>query len=439
MAVAGLCAREAAAQRITVGPTVHISRDAAADPHGESFLAINPKNAKNLLAATNVVRKTGAGTSAYVSRDGGVSWSRVVLPASAANVGESWDVIGYFDPQGNAYYGGMYYGPAHKVNYGAGLWITRSGDEGSTWGAATLLPGGRLFDRPFMGFQSGARFAGRVYAGGVIGATGFDGKRHVVLAVAFSEDSAKNFGPPHLIASLAGEESSNLAGIVTTADGAVIVPFVTSAPRESAAGQRDFGLRVGTSSDGGNTYSISPRVLALGTRSPGIPSTVIDRAPGPFQGRIYIVWEERAEGGAGTNIRVAHSQDNGKSWSMPVTVNDDSPAASHVNPAIAVSGDGIVGVTWNDRRGQTGKCYRLYFSASLDGGDTFLPNVTAGGAPTCPRSPSDPFPDGGETQGLAGGVGGLFHAAWIDGSSGVTQLVTTPFSVLRTGGRESQR
>jgi hypothetical protein len=39
------------------------------------------------------------------------------------------------------------------------------------------------------------------------------------------------------------------------------------------------------------------------------------------------------------------------------------------------------------------------------------------------------FPGGGDTQGLDSDADGIFHAGWIDGSSGVMQLATTPFTV----------
>ena len=57
------------AQPIRVGKTVTISADAAAEPHGESFLAINPRNGRNMLAATCKITGDGKmGTSAYVTR-----------------------------------------------------------------------------------------------------------------------------------------------------------------------------------------------------------------------------------------------------------------------------------------------------------------------------------------------------------------------------------
>ena len=439
---AGICMTPAdlVAQRITVGRTVTISTDAPADPHGESFLAINPKDPNNLLAATNVVRKSGAGTSAYVSHDAGRTWARVALPPTAMNVAEGWDVIVYYDGGGNAYWGSMYYGPSHKVNSGAGLWITRSVDGGRSWNAATLIPGAKLFDRPYMAFDVSGRFAGRVYAGGMAATVGFVSGRHPALLIAYSTDSTRNFGQPHIIMGTSDEQTSMVARMVVTPDGTLIAPFITTtvgaaaepsaAPRGGPPTTREWALRLAVSEDGGNSIAISPKVLTRIAARRGLPATAIDLSNGPYRGRLYFLWEERA--GDGVNIYVSHSPDNGKTWSEPVAVNDNKVPGDHVNPAIAVNSEGQVGVTWNDRRAHRNKCYDLYFSASLDGGATFLSNVTSGGPPSCPGS-GDPFPDGGETQGLAGGAGGVFHAAWIDGSSGVKQLAATTFTVQGPG------
>ena len=113
----------------------------------------------------------------------------------------------------------------------------------------------------------------------------------------------------------------------------------------------------------------------------GNGNTVIDLSDGPFRGRIYNVGLNNA--GDRYEVRVVHSSDNGKTWSKPVRVNDNKGPADHANPTIAVNNRGVVGVVWNDRRAHKNECYDLYFSASLDGGETFLPNVTPGGKPTC--------------------------------------------------------
>jgi len=194
------------------------------------------------------------------------------------------------------------------------------------------------------------------------------------------------------------------------------------------------------------------------SKTQGNGFATIDLSDGPYRGRIYIVWVELS--GSRHDIRVIHSSDSGKTWSKPVIVCDNSGPVDDANPTIAVNNRGVVGVTWNDRRVHKDECYDLYFSASLDGGESFLPNVTIGRKPTCSLAPgnwkpdvfvrpypkneegesvegqglnvlmiSTRFPGGGDTQGLDADSDGVFHAAWIDGSSGVMQLAGTTFTV----------
>jgi hypothetical protein len=228
-------------------------------------------------------------------------------------------------------------------------------------------------------------------------------------------------------------------------------------------------LRVAISGDGGNTYSVTEPVLQTSwiirtndnfriEKLQGNGFAAVDLSQGPFRGRVYVVWLETA--GDRHDVRVIHSSDNGRTWSKPVSVPDDHGPVDDANPTIAVNNHGVVGVTWNDRRARNDACYDLYFSASLDGGETFLSNVMTGRKPTCPLAPgnwkpsagisaypktdagvsvegqglnvlmiSTRFPGGGDTQGLDADSNGVFHAGWIDGSSGVMQIAETSFSV----------
>lgn len=469
-------AAPAAPPKIEIGRTVTISADAPADPHGESFLAINPKNGRNMLAASCRIHAGKMGTSAYVTRDGGATWSRVLLPESAAKVSSGWDAIAYFDGSGTAFYG---------ANDGDGLWITRSSDEGRTWSAATLIAGAEGFDRQYMAFDRTGKFAGRVYAGASVSCVGLDGKERSGLAITFSEDGGKTFGQPFLITSMPDERIFTFVNMVVTPDGTLVLPFLTiperAIPQDFSlfdAGEMpkspdySMSLRIATSADGGRSYSISPKLasqrfagdVTRAMRAQGNGNTAIDLSDGPFRGRIYQVGVDNV--GDRYNVRVIHSSDGGKTWSKPVVVNDNKTPADHANPTLAVNNKGVVGVVWNDRRAHKNECYDLYFSASLDGGETFLPNVTTGAKPTCSMQPgnwvpnaevsaypkteegqsvegqgfnvlmiSTRFPGGGDTQGLDADSDGVFHAAWIDGSSGVMRLAETPFTVTGAAAR----
>jgi photosystem II stability/assembly factor-like uncharacterized protein len=455
--------------QIKVGPTTTISADAPTDPHGESFFAINPKNSNDQIAASCRISDQGPGVSGYVTHDAGRSWTRIPLPKEVA---EGWDVITYFDTRGNAYF---------ASNDRSGLWIVRSPDAGRSWSQATLLQGIKGFDRQHMAFDRGGRFAGRIYAGATGEAVGLDGKEHGIQAIAFSTDGGQTYSQLHLISDSDKEQMFAMANILVAADGTVIVPFWTfgksNTEMPSLFDPKSWDkqiemsryLRVAVSGDGGSTYSVSPAIVTSSWVFSGASGYKLDKIQGngfaavdysdaQYRGRTYVVWVE--SGGDRHDIRVVHSADNGKTWSKPVIVNDTIGPIEDANPTIAVNNRGVVGVTWNDRRNHKDDCYDLYFSASLDGGETFLPSVTTGRKPTCPLAPgnwkpsakispypkteegvsvegqglnvlmiSTRFPGGGDTQGLDSDSEGVFHAAWIDGSSGVMQLAGTSFTV----------
>ena len=337
-----------------------------------------------------------------------------------------------------------------------------------------------------MGFDRTGKFAGRMYAGASAESVGLDGKEHSVLAISFSTDGARTFSQPSLISSTARERIFDMVNMIVTPQGKLILPFKTNTepetPYPSLWDPTEWGkmpeikweesLRLAVSDDGGESYSVSAPVLTLREsvdpnasfkldKVQGVGNSAIDLSSGPFRGRMYVVFVDNA--GDRHNIRVIHSSDDGKTWSKPVTVNDNTTPAEDANPTIAVNNRGVVGLTWNDRRNHKDECYDLYFSASLDGGETFLPNVTTGRKATCSLAPgnwvpradisaypkteegqsvegqglnvlmiSTRFPGGGDTQGLDSDEGGVFHAAWIDGSSGVMQLAATTFAVQGT-------
>jgi hypothetical protein len=188
------------------------------------------------------------------------------------------------------------------------------------------------------------------------------------------------------------------------------------------------------------------------------PRATIDPTKGIYGGRIYLSWTDFD--GKKYVVKVARSSDLGKTWLPPVIVNDNASPGDPANPVVAVNEDGVLGVAFNDRRDDPeNSCFRLYFSASVDGGETFLPNVKAAEHPACPAAPgnwavsassflpptvltdekprpviaittlADRWPNGGDTQGLVSGRDGVFHSAWINGESGVMQLWSKEITV----------
>lgn len=80
------------------------------------------------------------------------------------------------------------------------------------------------------------------------------------------------------------------------------------------------------------------------------------------------------------NIWLARSEDDGKTFSAPVKVNDDTDGAEHRFPAAAVDPQGGICVAWLDKRKKTSAgedMARVFFARSTDGGRSFGPNMDA--------------------------------------------------------------
>jgi hypothetical protein len=135
-------------------------------------------------------------------------------------------------------------------------------------------------------------------------------------------------------------------------------------------------------------------------------------------------------------VLVQRSDDRGESWSEPLRLNH-SETADSFTPSIAVNKDSVIGVSWYEIHHKS--CFDVYFTASLDHGKTFLPEVRVSSATSCPDTPQDKgtfdagttFGAGGDYSGLAATADGLFHVVWSDARSGIYQLRTATVSVKR--------
>lgn len=192
------------------------------------------------------------------------------------------------------------------------------------------------------------------------------------------------------------------------------------------------------SSDGGVTFSV-PRFLADCVGHFG--QLAVDSTTGAYRDRLYwVCWDENNR-----NVRLYCSTDRGESWSPPVMLNAGSGPAQ--TGMVAVSRDGIVGVSWYDGREDPReyrgdfRCKPVYFRASLDGGQTFLPDVRVSSEESCSDTPANGengrrWKAGGEYHGLAAAADGRFHLLWADSRSGIHQLRTAK---VRVNGKISVR
>ena len=433
--------------RITVLPGVQISADDPASQHLESWLAANPRDPLNLIAASMVLGEHDW-VAAYASRDGGKSWVRATHGAAAGKYFDGGDPAVAFDADGNAYLSTA--APAF------GVW--KSTDGGRTWGEPAMVPGAG-YDRTFVACDRSAReaFRGRLYAVGKMPITVFGRPGTDVIGFSSSRDGGASFAFPRLLLPAPDKELLHVVSdLLVTPEGRVILALEIVDAQPPGAPLLSGRFAVVTSDDGGRTFS-EPRLVAVfhqygharesqSVKGLGGGLLAFDGSPGPRHGTLYLVWLDAGDGH--DQVMAAASLDGGGSWSRPVRVNDNETASNQSNPAIAVDGEGVVGVSWNDRRADpTDLCYQPYFAASADGGASFSPNVEVSQGLTCPAgshaegTPLDSdyrYLNGGDTQGIVGLPQGGFHLAWINGGAGPMQLWSTIVAVARQTPRSPQ-
>ena len=158
------------------------------------------------------------------------------------------------------------------------------------------------------------------------------------------------------------------------------------------------------STDGGKTFSRNLRVNDdIGRAGQLYPSLAVD-----VRGVLYLAWHDFRKGNQ--DIYFSRSIDGGQTFGRNIRVNDDPGTDGQFNPSLAVDDDGAVYVAWHDlREGQAD----IYFARSIDGGQTFSPN----------RRLND---DRGEAYqfhpSLGVGKNGAVAAAWEDYRNGQADI-----------------
>ncbi|MGB5107522.1 MAG: dockerin type I domain-containing protein [Candidatus Zixiibacteriota bacterium] len=150
-----------------------------------------------------------------------------------------------------------------------------------------------------------------------------------------------------------------------------------------------YCIRHVMSTDGGASFS--PDTVAFlsnygyynvdgGVDTYGMPNGDCDITGGPYDNTIYISQSQFAPGFFDrTNVIVRKSTDKGVTWSAPQVVNDDDPTAQidQFHSWLYVNEDGVVLLIFYDQRddpvGHT--LFNAYFSASFDGGETYVTNM----------------------------------------------------------------
>lgn len=210
---------------------------------------------------------------------------------------------------------------------------------------------------------------------------------------------------PHLVHA----ETQSAPGVMLTPAQVVAAgPFTLSPPalRYDASGT----LHVAWQEKPDQQGSVKVRQIAGASRQLGSavqvnPATLgpeaLHQAPGltaQGDGTVALSWStpNRAPGAMfASDLRVAASGDGGRTFTVPVQVNDDGLPISHTFEDLLRGPEQDLYVMWLDGRGKDRSGAAVQFACSRDGGATFGPNITVDGmACPCCRPMLAAAPDG---------------------------------------------
>jgi BNR repeat protein len=429
---------EAGRPRLLAAPEVLVSRDGDF-PHVELMIASNPRRPGNLVgtAITGTRPNGGAATSGYVSFDGGASWKAVPLAEPRAAGAADPQVI--FTEAGTALQAALV-GLAEETPRSA-LHVYRSEDGGGSWSRPIDLGGPYDHEQIAVDRTAGAH-RDRIYLGALWGYPVYR------IGVFRSDDDGRTWAGPVESANGDGELGVNVCPLLVLSDGTLFVPYVDFEFKpERQWGEKTSHLWSVVSTDGGVTFS-APRPIVtvrdpetLPTNFQPFPTFAADTHGPRFRDRIYAAWNVVRDGRP--RIVVAWSADRGKTWSdsrpLPAATGGDQ-----FQPALAVNDQSVLATTWYetalDASGEVcrGGCFDEYFSASVDGGVTFLPPVRVSSQRSYRKwrlSTEDRFGNGGDYMGLTADATGAFHPFWADSRSGTFQIYTAVVKVKEPAAR----
>jgi hypothetical protein len=428
-ALSAALAGPASAQTIRVAPATEVAREADPRRFAEPHLAVHPARPGHLLAAAWSALTTddpdqARRCSSFVSRDNGTTWTRHDF-AFANCFDEQVAIL----PDGQAVFVALATLPGLTPADFDWLVVFHSSDGGLTWDPAPTTLGWR-FDHPSVAVDPGpGKHSGWVYITSHLEWGDGTPHRKSAVFVARSRNGGKTFDVPVLVTPNALHNFAETPAVLS--DGTLIASFVDDAWAEPYAPRRHAW--VVRSADGGVTFA-PPRLIneACG-RPPNfqLSSLAVDRSTGPFRDRLFFACRQ-AGGGP---LLVTSSADGGMTWGTPVPAGSTAvDAAARRVMTLAVSPNGVVGVLIVERQAQTGAgCLQTLFSASLDGGQTFLRPQTVSTS-ACGDSPNDQmaqrrFPTYGDYYGLIATPDGRFRAMWPEMRGAASVLLTAVIEV----------
>jgi hypothetical protein len=357
----------------------------------EPWVDVNPTNPLNLIAVWQQDRWSDGGAHGLVtavSHNGGATWTRTFPHFSTCAGGTTANGGAYdrasdpwvsFGPDGTAYQVSLSFNALNNVN---AVLASRSTDGGDTWSEPWTIirdSGDRDVAYAFNDKESvtaDALTPGYAYAAwdrfvtpsGTSRASieGLIHSRSFREPIWFSRttDGGLTWEPARNIYDRSEFNGTIGSQIVVAKNGDLLDFFDEFVVHKNADKSRGEWMSVIRSTDKGVTWSKESTKIAPSRErvafdpdtgrniraEGGLPEVAIDRA----SGALYVVWQDASFSGV-DEIALSMSTDNGRTWSVPIKVNQTPRSSTAANQQAFVAGvhvaaDGTVAVTYYDFR-----------------------------------------------------------------------------------------
>ncbi len=393
--------------KIIIGENHVLANQNPRQHHVECQLAVSPRNPNTWIISSMIIDdplKWKIHCALWVSQNAGKTWRRTDFEDSFA---DPWVVI---NDHNQAYF--SYLGKKVDAYH-------ISPDGGQSW--SNSIPVGGSHDHPF-NFSSGSN----VYWWSTT-----KGNRVLDLKIATDGDhfvDLKTFPIDN------ENNHDNFLGVALSTN-ELILPFSTyKSTRRSVTSKGDYILKVAPN---GEILQKPTLITKMAGSRKGVKSLHADKSSSSYKDNLYFLYplgQNEVFKGIGMSI----SSDKGKTWKDKIIQPPVPSNNKYYCPTAAVNNKGILGVYWYERRNDRSRNNNdIYFTASLDGGESFMTPVRVtevSGSPEPSHSNGrviKSFPGGGHYSGLSALKDGSFQLVWSDARSGYYQLYTTNVKVVQ--------